>query len=87
MGKNKIKRVMLMYPNQRWYKYDLTTTWNLSPYILCMLGTMIQDKYDIKIVDANKRRKTAEIMGVSLEELDKIRKSTRDNLVFDNACD
>lgn len=50
--KKEIKRVMLMYPNQLWYKYDLTTTWNLSPYILCMLGTMLQDKYDVKIVDA-----------------------------------
>jgi len=47
----KIKRIMLAYPNQRWYKYDLTTTWNLSPYALCMLGTMIQDKYEVKIVD------------------------------------
>jgi len=49
--KRKIKRVMLMYPNQRWYKYDLTTTWNLSPYSLCMLATMIQDKFEIKLVD------------------------------------
>jgi len=43
---------MLVYPNQRWYKYDLTTTWNLSPYSLCMLAAMIQDKYEVKIVDA-----------------------------------
>lgn len=43
---------MLIYPNQRWYKYDLTTTWNLSPYMLCLLATMLQDKYEIKIVDA-----------------------------------
>ena len=50
--KKKIKRVMLVYPNQRWYKYDLTTTWNLSPYSLCLLATMIQDKYEVKIVDA-----------------------------------
>lgn len=50
--KRKIKRIMLVYPNQRWYKYDLTTTWNLSPYSLCMLAAMIQDKYEVKIVDA-----------------------------------
>lgn len=43
---------MLVYPNQRWYKYDLTTTWNLSPYMLCLLAAMLQDKYEIKIVDA-----------------------------------
>lgn len=48
----KIKRVMMVHPNQRWYKYDLTTTWNLSPYSLCLLAAMIQDKYEVKIVDA-----------------------------------
>ena len=41
-----------MYPNQHWYKHDLTTTWNLPPYTLSILGTMIQDRYDVKIVDA-----------------------------------
>lgn len=50
--KSPINRIMLVYPNQRWHKYDLTTTWNLSPYTLCMLATMLQDKYEIKIVDA-----------------------------------
>ena len=49
----KIKRVMLTYPNQRWYKQDMTTTWNPSPYTLCMLGTMIQDRYEVKILDAH----------------------------------
>ena len=48
----KIKRIILTYPNQRWHKYDLTTTWNLSPYSLCLLAAMIQDKYGVKIIDA-----------------------------------
>ena len=52
MRLKKIRRVMLVYPNQRWYKFDLTTTWNLSPYMLCMLAAMLRDKYEIKIVDA-----------------------------------
>ncbi|MBU3956625.1 B12-binding domain-containing radical SAM protein [bacterium] len=52
MPKRKIKRVVLTYPNQRWYKYDLTTTWNLSPYSLCILAAMIQDRYEVKIIDA-----------------------------------
>src|SRR3989338_4429145 len=47
-----INRVMLVYPNQRWHKYDLTTTWNLSPYILCLLAAMLRNKYELKIVDA-----------------------------------
>ena len=48
----KIKRVMLAYPNQRWQKFDLTTTWNLSPYALCLLAAMLRDKYEVKIIDA-----------------------------------
>lgn len=51
--KRKVKRVMLTYPNQLWYKYDLTTTWNLSPYSLCLLAAMIQDRYEVRIVDAH----------------------------------
>ncbi|MGE0918211.1 B12-binding domain-containing radical SAM protein [Trichlorobacter lovleyi] len=47
-----IKRVLLCYPNQRWLKFDLTTTWDLSPYGICMLATTIQDRYEVKIVDA-----------------------------------
>jgi anaerobic magnesium-protoporphyrin IX monomethyl ester cyclase len=50
--KRQIKKIILMYPNQRWLKEDITTTWNLSPYSLCMLATMIQDQYQIKIIDA-----------------------------------
>lgn len=47
-----IRKVMLVYPNQRWHKFDLTTTWNLSPYGICMLATMLKDKYEVCIVDA-----------------------------------
>lgn len=56
----KIKRVMLVYPNQRWLKYDLTTTWNLSPYALCLLAAMLQDKYEVKIIDAQFKNLTQE---------------------------
>ena len=48
----KIEKVMLVYPNQRWLKVDLSTTWNLNPYTICLLGTMIKDDVDLKIVDA-----------------------------------
>jgi len=50
--KSKIKKVMLVYPNQLWLKADLSTTWNLNPYTICLLGTMIKDEVDVKIVDA-----------------------------------
>lgn len=52
MQKKKIQRVMMMYPNQRWQKTDLSTTWNLNPYTLCLLSTMIKDEVNVKIVDA-----------------------------------
>lgn len=48
----KINRVLLVYPNQRWLKTDLTTTWNLTPYTVCLLATMIRDFVEVKIVDA-----------------------------------
>ena len=50
--KSKIEKVMLVYPNQRWYKYDLTTTWDLSPYGICLLATILQEKYEVQIIDA-----------------------------------
>ncbi len=56
----KIKKVMLVYPNQRWLKHDLTTTWNLSPYALCLLAAMLEDKYEVKIIDAQFQNLTQE---------------------------
>ncbi len=50
--KKEIKRVVLTYPNQKWCKEDVVTNWNLPPYTLCLLGTMIQDDYEVKIIDA-----------------------------------
>jgi anaerobic magnesium-protoporphyrin IX monomethyl ester cyclase len=66
--RKKIQRVMLVYPNQRWYKYDLTTTWNLSPYMLCMLATMMNGKYEICIVDAQFYNMSQELFGEKVEE-------------------
>jgi len=48
----RIKKIMLVYPNQRWYKFDITTTWNLSPYGICLLATMLKDRYEVQIIDA-----------------------------------
>lgn len=66
--KPKIKKVMLVYPNQRWYKYDLTTTWNLSPYGICLLATMLQDKYEVQIVDAQFYNLSEEQFRAKIEE-------------------
>lgn len=49
---NKVKKVVLVYPNQRWFKEDMHTTWNLNPSTLCILAGMIKDIVDVTIVDA-----------------------------------
>ena len=46
------KKLLLIYPNQRWEKNDITTTWNLSPAVLCLLASMVKDIVDIKVIDA-----------------------------------
>lgn len=43
-----------MYPNFKWIdKWENRTMWQLHPYNLCLLSAMIEQKYDVKIVDAN----------------------------------
>lgn len=46
------KKLLLMYPNLRWQKDDMGTTWNLNPATLCLLAAMVRDFVDVKIVDA-----------------------------------
>ena len=48
----KINKLMLIYPNQRWLKTDITTTWNQTPYAICLLAAMIRDMVSVKIIDA-----------------------------------
>lgn len=45
--------MILTYPNQRGCKEDIVTTWNFPPYTLCLLATMLQDEYEVKILDAH----------------------------------
>jgi magnesium-protoporphyrin IX monomethyl ester (oxidative) cyclase len=47
-----MKRLLLVYPNQRWLKIDVNTTWNLNPASLCLLAAMVKDLVEIKIIDA-----------------------------------
>ncbi len=46
------KRICLIFPNQRWFKDDSITTWNLNPTTLTLLGAMIKNKFEVKIIDA-----------------------------------
>ena len=46
------KKLVLIYPNQKWEKTDIVTTWNLSPAVLCLLGALVKDRVDVEIIDA-----------------------------------
>jgi anaerobic magnesium-protoporphyrin IX monomethyl ester cyclase len=48
-----MKRLVLVYPNQRWQpKRDTNTTWDLNPATLCLLATVVKDLVEIKVIDA-----------------------------------
>ncbi|MBI5741878.1 MAG: B12-binding domain-containing radical SAM protein [Nitrospirae bacterium] len=47
------KKLLLTYPNQRWHKTDVNTTWNLNPYTLCILAALVRDEVEVKILDAH----------------------------------
>lgn len=64
-----IKKVLLVYPNQRWHKTDDHTTWNLNPYTLCLLADMIKGEvYDIKIIDAQFDNLSKEEFRMQIQE-------------------
>lgn len=47
-----MKKLILMYPNQRWLKDDVVTTWTLDPRTLGVMAAVVRDIVDVKIVDA-----------------------------------
>ena len=49
----KQNKLLLVYPNQKWLKDDLVTHWRNPPSSLCLLGAMVKDIVDVKIVDSN----------------------------------
>lgn len=49
---NQKNTIVLVYPNQKWSKEDFHTNWNLNPSLLCLLGAMVQDDVNVKIIDA-----------------------------------
>lgn len=51
-GESGMKKLLLVYPNQRWLKTDVNTTWNLNPDTLCLLGAMVRGMVEVKILDA-----------------------------------
>lgn len=49
----KIEKVVLAIPNFRWQNWKINTLWNMHPYSICLLSAMVEQEYDVVIVDAN----------------------------------
>ncbi|MCP4265452.1 MAG: radical SAM protein [Candidatus Brocadiaceae bacterium] len=63
-----MKKIVLTHPNQRWLKEDIVTTWDLPPTTLCLLGAMVKDIVDVKVIDAQKYNLTKEQFGAEIEK-------------------
>jgi len=61
------KKLLLVYPNQRWQKDDPNTVWDLNPATLCLLGAMVKDLVDVKIVDAQFHNMTRETFSKEIK--------------------
>ena len=49
----KIEKIVLVQPNLRWIDWNFKTLWEIHPVSLCLIGAMIEDQYEVVIVDAN----------------------------------
>jgi len=62
------KKLMLVYPNFRWQKFDRNTMWELSPETICLLAAMVRDIVDVKIVDAQLYNLSLDAFGDRVRE-------------------
>ena len=46
-------KVVLVVPNFKWCEWNKNTLWHYIPYNFCLLASMVIDKCDVKILDAN----------------------------------
>lgn len=49
-----MQKILLVVPNFRWRDADGNILWHYFPYNLCMIAAVIEKKYIVKIIDANK---------------------------------
>lgn len=63
-------RITLVVPNFRWGKWDINTLWHFIPYNLCILAAMINDLYEVNVLDANKTDMSHDEFVYALKELD-----------------
>lgn len=54
------EKIVLVLPNFRWRSSMGNLLWDYIPYGLCMIAAVIEDKYDVVIIDAYKENLTEE---------------------------
>ena len=64
-----MKKLILIYPNQRWQKQDMVTTWTLNPATLGILAAMVRNIVDVTILDAHFYNLTTEQFREKLKQL------------------
>ena len=63
------KKLVLVYPNQRWLKDDIVTTWRLDPRTIAVLAAVVRDLVDVEILDANAGNLSPEAFRAMISEL------------------
>jgi radical SAM superfamily enzyme YgiQ (UPF0313 family) len=64
----KIGKIVLAIPNLRWHK-TAATLWMVHPYNLCLLASMIRDRFEVVIVDANMEDLSRERFAARLAQI------------------
>lgn len=62
------KKVVLALPNFRWRDSMSNLLWDYTPYGLCMLAAVIEDKYDVIIIDAYKEDLTEDEFSLRIRK-------------------
>lgn len=73
-----IHRILLVQPNFRWAAMNVKTFWTVIPYNLCLLAAVLNDDFDVSILDATLddlsedafaervRRENPELVGITM---------------------
>lgn len=63
-----IKKIVLVVPNFRWVSSGENILWHYIPYNLCLIAAMLEQDYEVKIIDANKENLTQEEFGYIIKQ-------------------
>ncbi len=63
-------RVALIVPNFTWGDWDVNTKWHYIPYALAMIAAMVEDRCEIRIIDAQARDLSPEAFTAELAAFD-----------------